>query len=48
MEIFKELGDTPLNRILNELNKWWAEEDVPEDVLQARTALIKKKGIQPI
>ena len=46
IETFKELGRIGLVEILNMLNKWWEEEEeeMPEEVCQARIALIKKKG----
>eukprot|EP00973_Karenia_brevis_P031054 4283832-Karenia_brevis.AAC.1 len=40
MEIFKEMTDENLEEIRGLLNLWWAEEAIPEEVLQARVALI--------
>ena len=43
MECFKELGKTGLMEVLHILNKWWGnEEEMPEEVCQARIALIFK------
>ena len=44
MEFYKELQETNLEHILELLNEWWAEEEVPTQVLQARVVLIFKKG----
>ena len=44
IEIYKEMTDTLLDLVREELNKWWTEETVPEDQLQARIVLIFKKG----
>jgi len=44
MGIFNELGDTPLKRLLDELSRWWIEEQIPKEQLQARIVLIFEKG----
>ena len=41
IEVFKEPGSAGLEYILNILNEWWEEkEEIPEEVCQARIALI--------
>ena len=44
MEAFKEIDDENMILITELLNKWWNEEDIPEEVLEARIVLISKKG----
>ena len=44
MEIFKEMSDDNLLGILNIFNKWWDNENIPEEQLQARVVMIYKKG----
>jgi len=44
IEVFKEMDDVNLERILDILNSWWTQEEVPEDLLQSRVVLIFKKG----
>ena len=44
MEIIKEMDDQCLKLIVNLLNSWWKEKEIPEDMLQARVVLIYKKG----
>ena len=45
MEIFKEMDDESLRRVLGILNQWWQQEKIePEDALFARVVLLYKKG----
>ena len=44
MELYKEMDDECLKQLQELLNKWWKEEDIPEETLRARVVLIKKKG----
>ena len=45
MEIFKAMNKCNLEEILKILNKWWNEEEIPEEQLRARIVLIfKNKG----
>ena len=44
MEIYKELNKIKLWELLEELNKWWKEEDRDEEQLKAKVVLIFKKG----
>ena len=38
------MADDSLQLLLDTLNKWWREEDIPEEELKARVVLIYKKG----
>ena len=40
MEFFKALDDDMKHEILSILNKWWSEENIPEEVLTARVVLL--------
>ena len=45
MEVFKEMNRANLEEVLNILNQWWNEEEIPEEELQARVVWIfKNKG----
>ena len=44
MEIFKEMDDLSLESILEIINKWWREEHIHEEILEARIVMILKKG----
>ena len=45
MEIFKQMNKGNLEEILKIINKWWNEEEIPEEQLKARIVLIfKNKG----
>ena len=45
MEIFLEMNDIQLEKVLDILNKWWENEEFPEEHLKARIVLIfKNKG----
>ena len=44
MEIIKEMDDDNKELILELLNQWWENEEIPKEQLQARIALIFKKG----
>ena len=45
MEIFKKMNRGNLEEILKIINKWWLEEEIPEEQLSARIVLIfKNKG----
>ena len=45
MEIFKQMNKGNLEEILKIINKWWNEEEIPEEQLRARIVLIfKNKG----
>eukprot|EP00969_Alexandrium_andersonii_P101797 4492557-Alexandrium_andersonii.AAC.1 len=39
MECFKEMEETQLQHVLDELNSWWEHEDIPESMLLARVLL---------
>ena len=39
MEAFKEMDDENMILFTELLNKWWNEEDIPEEVLEARIVL---------
>jgi hypothetical protein len=43
-EVFKEMDKENREEIRKLINKWWHEEEIPEDTLRARIALILKKG----
>ena len=43
MEVFKEMDLESLKEIRDLLNIWWIEEKVPDEMLEARVALIFKK-----
>ncbi len=40
METFKEMDDENLEHLLEMINEWWGKEDIPEEILQARIAMI--------
>ena len=44
MEAFKEMDDDNLEHLLETLNEWWKHEEIPEEILEARIAMIFKKG----
>ena len=44
MEAFKEMDDENLEHLLKTLNEWWKHEEIPEEILEARIAMIFKKG----
>ena len=44
MEAFKEMDDENLDKIVDLLNEWWNEENIPDEILEARIVLIFKKG----
>ena len=44
MEFFKELDATNRNELLNMLNEWWVNENMPPEVCRARVVMIFKKG----
>ena len=44
MEAFKEMDDENLEHLLETINEWWRNEEIPEEILQARIAMIFKKG----
>jgi len=44
MEYFKELDDDNLQEVLNLINMWYYNQEIPEEVLLARVVLIFKKG----
>ena len=44
MEAFKEMDDESLQKIIDLLNEWLENEDIPEKTLEARVVLILKKG----
>jgi len=44
MEYFKELDDENLQEVLNLINMWYYNQEIPEEVLLARVVLIFKKG----
>ena len=44
MELLLELGEEGIIKFTTFLNDWWEHEDIPEDYLKARVAMIYKKG----
>ena len=44
MEIYKELDIGGKQNLLEVLNDWWVNENMPEEALRARIVLIFKKG----
>ncbi len=44
MELFKEMNDECFTALADILNRWWRDEDIPEETLRARVVLIYKKG----
>ena len=40
MEAFKEMDDESLQKIIDLLNEWWENENIPEETLEARVVLI--------
>ena len=40
MEAFKEMDDENLQKIVDLLNEWWENENIPEETLEARVVLI--------
>ena len=46
LELFKELSEEFLEPILDLLNSWWNNTDIPPEALQARVVLIFKKRRQ--
>ena len=45
MKLFKEMQEEELEELLETLNIWWREENMPEEILKARVVLIFKKKI---
>ncbi len=43
-DFFKEMDEDTREEIRELLNKWWREEDIPEEELEARVVMIYKKG----
>ena len=44
IEFYKELGGNQKLQLLELLNDWWQNENMPKEVLRARVVLIFKKG----
>ena len=44
MELFKEMNEDSLTQVLQILNEWWRDENIPEETLRARVVMIYKKG----
>ena len=44
IEFMKELSPEQLAMIQEIINRWWAIENIPEDILTAKVVLIFKKG----
>ena len=41
---FKEMNEVGLREVLEILNGWWREENMPTEMLMARVVLLHKKG----
>ena len=44
MEAYKEMDDENLEKLVEIMNEWWNNEEIPDENLQARIVLIFKKG----
>ena len=44
MEFFKTLNSSNTALVLDIIQAWWSNEDMPTEVLHAKIALIYKKG----
>jgi len=44
MELFKEMDVDNLTTVLSIIRNWWQKEDMPEELLHAKVALLYKKG----
>ena len=44
LEVFKELHEEQLQIVLDTLNAWWRDEQIPDEAVRARVVLIFKKG----
>lgn len=44
VEFIKEMTEENMREVLNILNQWWRDEELPPDTLQSRIVMIFKKG----
>lgn len=44
MEFYKEMGEHNMTNVLEILNIWWNEENIPTGMLNTKVVLIYKKG----
>ena len=43
-EALKEMNDNNLSIILDIINEWWEQEQIPDEAMNARVVLIYKEG----